>query len=225
MKPFDVDISWMAKFQNIQKGAFYSADNDKGIQSGELRMALSSTDKILSCLERLEAILQARNGGSINPPFAKILRSHIIASRLNLLTHTTIADKHFSPLAKTWSVSVTPPAADLPPIDYIVYCTGKANDVNKIPYLEPLRQEYPIETEAGFPCLTHDLAWSDEVPLFVTGQLAALRLGPGAGNLEGARESAERVVWGLEAWLGGNRLISTRTNDSRDFNNHFELLA
>lgn len=224
MKPFDVDISWMAKFQNIQKGAFYSADNDKGIQPYELRMTLLGTDKILSYLERLKAILQARNGGSINPPFAKILRSHIMASRLNLLTHTTIADKQFSPLTKTWSVSVTP-TADLPPIDYIVYCTGKANDVNKIPYLEPLRQEYPIETETGFPCLTHDLAWSDEVPLFVTGQLAALRLGPGAGNLEGARESAERVVWGLEAWLGGNRLRSMRTKDSRDFNNHFEFLA
>lgn len=212
-------------FRIFKKGPSTLPITTKVIQSDELRIKLSDTDKILSHLERLEAILQARNGGSINPPFAKILRSHIVASRLNLLTHTTIADKHFSPLTKTWSVSVTPPTADLPPIDYIVYCTGKANDVNKIPYLEPLRQEYPIETEAGFPCLTHDLAWSDEVPLFVTGQLAALRLGPGAGNLEGARESAERVVWGLEAWLGGNRLIPTRANDSRDFNNHFELLA
>lgn len=224
MKPFDVDISWMAKFQNIHKGAFYSADNGKGIQPCKVRMTLSGTDKIHSYLERLEAILQARNGGSINLPSAKILRSHIAASRLNILTHTTIVDKNFSSMTKTWSVSATS-TLDLPPIDYIIYCTGKSNDVNKIPYLEPLRSEYPIETEAGFPCLTHDLAWSDEVPLFVTGQLAALRLGPGAGNLEGARESAERVVWGLEAWLGGNILRSTRTNDSRDFNNHFELLA
>ncbi len=175
--------------------------------------------------ERLEAILQARNGGSINPPFAKTLASHVEAARLTLLTHTTIAKKEFSALTKSWAISVTPSTKALPGIDYIVYCTGKFNDVNAIPYLEPIRRQYPIDTEGGFPCLTHDLAWSDDVPLFVTGMLAALRLGPGAGNLEGARESAERVVWGLEAWLGSDAERESTMKDSRDFNNHFELLA
>lgn len=195
--------------------------------------------------ERLQIILLARNGGSITPPFAKIMNSHIESSKLTLLTHTTIASKQFSPLTRSWSISITTittPASPvtgagagagvlLPPIDYIVYCTGKTNDVNLIPFLEPVRRQHPIDTEGGFPCLTPDLAWSEHVPLFVTGQLAALRLGPGAGNLEGAREGAERVVCGLEAWLvgrGGSGTDSEQENECderKDLNNHFEVIA
>ena len=176
--------------------------------------------------ERLQTILLARNGGSITPPFAKIMNSHIESSRLTVLTHTTIASKQFSPHTRSWSISTTPPpAVVLPPIDYIIYCTGKTNDVNLIPFLEPVRRQYPIDTEGGFPCLTADLAWSEEVPLFVTGQLAALRLGPGAGNLEGARESEERVVWGLEACLGRGDEECDEREKGMDWNNHFEVIA
>lgn len=176
--------------------------------------------------ERLETIILARNGGSITPPFAKIMNSHIESSKLTVLTYTTIASKQFSPLTRMWSISMTPSSAVvLPPIDYVVYCTGKTNDVNLIPFLEPVRRQYPIDTEGGFPCLTPDLAWSEDVPLFVTGQLAALRLGPGAGNLEGAREGAERVVWGLEAWLGHGDGEHDEREEGMDFNNHFEVIA
>ena len=38
----------------------------------------------------------------------------------------------------------------------------------------------------------------ERIPLFVTGRLASLRLGPGAGNLEGARLGAERIAWALQ---------------------------
>jgi len=47
--------------------------------------------------------------------------------------------------------------------------------------------------------------WKEQVPLFVTGKLAGLRLGPSAGNLEGARVGAERVVWGIQDVLGRMR--------------------
>ncbi|KAG9738506.1 hypothetical protein KCU86_g9722, partial [Aureobasidium melanogenum] len=50
----------------------------------------------------------------------------------------------------------------------------------------------------GLPALTDDLMWKENVPLFVTGRLAALRLGPGAGNLAGARSGAERIAWAIE---------------------------
>lgn len=52
-----------------------------------------------------------------------------------------------------------------------------------------------METVGGLPCLTDDLTWKEDMPFFVTGRLAGLRLGPGAGNLEGARMGAERVAW------------------------------
>lgn len=51
------------------------------------------------------------------------------------------------------------------------------------------------------PCLTQDLAWAKDVPLFVAGRLAGLRIGPDCGNLEGARVSAERISWAVEEIL------------------------
>jgi len=79
-------------------------------------------------------------------------------------------------------------------IDYIYYATGINSDVNGLPYLRTMQSRYPVETLSGLPVLTQDLMWKDDVPLFVTGKLAGLRLGPSAGNLEGARVGAERVV-------------------------------
>jgi hypothetical protein len=45
--------------------------------------------------------------------------------------------------------------------------------------------------------------WNDEIPLFATGRLASLRLGPGAPNLIGARVGAERIAWNVEDVLKG----------------------
>lgn len=68
-----------------------------------------------------------------------------------------------------------------------------------------MHQDYPIKTKQGLPCITDDLMWRADVPLFMTGRLAALRLGPGGGNLEGARMGAERIAWGLEELLESDR--------------------
>lgn len=57
--------------------------------------------------------------------------------------------------------------------------------------------KYPVENFDGLPALTDDLMWREDVPLFLTGKFAALRLGPGAGNLEGARLGAERIAWAM----------------------------
>jgi len=52
-----------------------------------------------------------------------------------------------------------------------------------------------MEIVWGLPLLTNDLLLSSNIPLFITGRLAGLRLGPGAANLEGARMGAERIAW------------------------------
>lgn len=49
--------------------------------------------------------------------------------------------------------------------------------------------------------MTQDLAWAKDVPLFVAGRLAGLRIGPDCGNLEGARVSAERISWAVQEIL------------------------
>ena len=64
-----------------------------------------------------------------------------------------------------------------------------------------MREKFPIENKGGMPCLTEDLAWAKDVPLFVAGRLAGLRIGPDCGNLEGARAGAERIAWAVDALL------------------------
>lgn len=164
--------------------------------------------------ERLEMIKVARNGGSITPTYHKILKQHVHDGRLSIHTHTTITDHKYCPETQTWQLTTNPPIPDLPPIDYIYFATGVKTDVTELPLLRRMQDEYPIETKEGLPCLTDDLMWRSDVPLFLTGRLAALRLGPGAPNLEGARLGAERVAWGLEEVLGGSR-DADHDDDSR----------
>ena len=144
----------------------------------------------------------ARNGGSITPAYQRILKHHAQAGRLSIHPFTTITGHKYCPETQTWDLETSPPIPNLPRIDYIYFATGMKSDVTEMPIFRKIRDEYPIETKEGLPCLTDDLMWSRDVPLFLTGRLAALRLGPGAPNLEGARLGAERIAWGLEEVLG-----------------------
>lgn len=160
----------------------------------------------MTATERFQMLQTARNGGSITPRFQKILKQHIARQRLSIHTRTVITDKHFDPVSKTWRLTTDPPIADLPPrIDYIYFATGMKADVRELPLLRSMNRDYPIEVLHGLPCLTDDLMWKPDVPLFVTGRLAALRLGPAGPNLEGARLGAERVAWGLDAMFADGR--------------------
>ncbi|KAL4896981.1 hypothetical protein BDV59DRAFT_198429 [Aspergillus ambiguus] len=181
VKHFDIGLTWMGKFKNYEKAAFWSADTDE---------------------ERLEMIKVARNGGSITPRYQKILKQHVAHKRASIHTRTVICDREFCPATQTWRLTTNPPIPDLPPIDYIYFATGMQADVNEMPLLQHMQRDYPIETKQGLPCISDDLMWRADVPLFLTGRLAALRLGPGAPNLEGARLGAERVAWGMEEVLG-----------------------
>lgn len=144
----------------------------------------------------------ARNGGSINPRYYKVMKEHMARKRLSLHTRTVVSSKEYDPLSKSWAIVTEPPISDLPRMDYIYFATGVKSDVNEIPMLRRINQDYPIESKGGLPCITNDLMWKEDVPLFCTGRLAALRLGPAAQNLEGARGGAERIAWALDEILG-----------------------
>ncbi|KAF2836723.1 hypothetical protein M501DRAFT_1007062 [Patellaria atrata CBS 101060] len=184
VKPFDLSLPWIGKFRNYHHSTFWT------LPSGAQRHSL---------------ILSARDGGSITPPFHKKLRAHIANARLSLHTHTTLTSRTFNPTTRTWRVETEPPIPTLEEteMDYIYFATGIATDVAALPYLRTLRAKHPVTAVGGLPVLTPDLAWAPHVPLFVTGKLAALELGPGAANLAGARSGAERVVWGLSEVLEG----------------------
>ncbi|KAH7087157.1 hypothetical protein FB567DRAFT_560859 [Paraphoma chrysanthemicola] len=177
VKYFDVELEWVGKFRNFKQAEFWTADTDD---------------------ERWEMISQARNGGSITPRYRKILDSHIASGRIALHTYTTLQSVTWDEERKIWKSVTTAPELSLPPIDYIVFATGIQSNICTLPFLQTIQQQYPIDTIGGLPCLNEDLMWDDELPLFVTGRLAGLRLGPGAPNLVGARICAERIAWNVE---------------------------
>ncbi|KAK7444382.1 FAD binding domain-containing protein [Colletotrichum acutatum] len=179
VKPFDIDLAWMGKFRNVEQAYFWSADSDE---------------------ERLQQIQSARGGGSITPPYQKRLKQHIAKGSLRLLTNTKLSEARFDEEQKVWNVKTEPPAAegDLPGMDFIYFATGVQTDYASLPYMQTMLQEHPIHGHGGLPCIDDDLKWSKDVPLFISGRLAALRLGPGAANLAGARAGAERIAWAIE---------------------------
>ncbi|RYO92669.1 hypothetical protein DL762_001572 [Monosporascus cannonballus] len=193
-KPFDIGLEWVGKFRNFEQAAFYLLDTDE---------------------ERWEKLMKARNGGSITPPYKKIIDQHIASGRLSLLLHTTISHREWDPASKTWSVQLSNDTQmTLPPIDHIYFATGVGTNFEQLPCLQSMQARYPIPSCNGFPCITENMAWRDDVPLFVTGRFAGLQLGPGAPNLIGARQGADRIAWSIEDILG-TKEDEHNSNDAR----------
>ncbi|KAI1849986.1 hypothetical protein JX265_003359 [Neoarthrinium moseri] len=178
VKPFDVGLEWVGKFRNFEQAAFWTADSDS---------------------ERWEKIKAARNGGSITPPYKKILDQHINKGKVILSLHTTIKTKAWDEKSQTWDIELSGGHPQkLPPIDHIYFATGVQSNFETLPYIQSLQAQYPVSNCGGLPCITEDMQWSDEVPLFLAGRLGGLQLGPGAPNLVGARIGAERISWAIE---------------------------
>lgn len=165
--------------------------------------------------ERMDMLRTAKGGGSITPGYAKILKKWEETRRLQVHCDTQIVldDQCIYDITrKTWTnlhISSSSPSTGLiqsnnSEIDHIFYATTSPPDISTVSFLQSMLTVSPIETLAGLPVLTDDLAWSPAVPLFFTGGLAGLRLGPGAANLAGARLGAERVAWAVEEALAAS---------------------
>jgi hypothetical protein len=189
----------MSKFRNVEKGAFWSADTDE---------------------ERMSQIKSARGGGSITPRCDKIIKTHIKNGFVHQYTNTVVTAQTFDPETKQWTITTDPLLGNLPKFDQVYFATGVQSDLGQLGYLETMLNCHPIELVEGLPVLTDDLQWNSVVPLFVTGKFAGLRLGPGAGNLEGARLGAERVAWAVGELL--EREKKSHCNDSSDSVDEFE---
>lgn len=211
VKPFDVGLEWVGKFRNFEQAAFWSADTDE---------------------ERWEKIKTARNGGSITLPYRKIVEQHVASGKLTLCRHTTLRSRQWQESTQTWQVELDGPgqeqkqdprqaAAALPSFDHIYYATGVQTDFATLPYLQNLLAAYPVPSCGGLPCITDDMQWREDVPLFLTGRLAALQLGPGAPNLVGARIGAERISWAVQDILDrvdrGDGGASKQSDDSFNY--------
>ena len=80
----------------------------------------------------------------------------------------------------------------------VVLGTGSAPDCLGIALVAALHAKWPVDVVEGLPVVGEDLSWAPELPnVYVVGSLAALRIGPDAANLTGARRAAEVVAQNL----------------------------
>lgn len=187
IKHFDFHLDWVTKYKNVKKSAFYVKDTDR---------------------ERYEMIQEAREGGSVNPEYYKKLKGHIKSGKLELLKFSNIEKMNWKEESKTWDLEVktkldnlgftSEDTVSLSDVDYIYFATGIKPNIKSLPLLKQIVEKYDIDTVEGFPCLTDNLQWNNEIPLFVIGKNASLRMGPSSANLDGARLGAERIGWYIQ---------------------------
>lgn len=183
---FDVELDWIGKYKTKSLEAFHTEDLER---------------------EKMNMFLAARNGGSTTSAFHReTTKPHIKADKLRMFTKTILTEAHFEDLPDreggVWKVKTEPPLENLPSsFDYICFATGCQSDFTKLPYLQNMLQDHPIGNERGLPVLNQDMMWHKEVPLFVAGRLAGLRLGPAAPNIGGARDGAERIAIAVDEYL------------------------
>lgn len=183
IKHFDFHLDWVTKYRNVKKLAFYMLDTDE---------------------ERAQLILDARGGGSINPEYHMKINKHQAAKRLLLMKYTTMENGKFDEVTQTWNMDLVTREEGMPVqtrninADYVICATGILPDLHGLGFLDNIIEDYPIDIVGGFPCLTDDLQWCEELPLYMVGKNASLRIGPTSANLDGARTGAERVGWKIQ---------------------------
>lgn len=215
IKHFDFHLDWVTKFRNVKKMSFYLKDTDE---------------------ERFQMIQEAREGGSVNPEYYKIIMNHIQSGKLEVHMYTNIVDQLWNAELNKWDLRLESRDEtsrrprfnekhqgtwSLDEVDYICFATGMQADIHALPCFKSLMESHPIRTVNGLPCLTDNLQWNDEVPLFMVGKYAGLRTGPASANLDGARLGAERIGWfiqdmrerGLFDWNIENKDIYSLSND------------
>jgi hypothetical protein len=143
---------------------------------------------------------EARGGGSISSEYRDLLGGLEKEGRVEVREGTEAIGATWDDRSRTWNLR-TNTSLSLERVDHVVYATGISSDFHSIPLIQELINRGEIETVGGMPVLTDDLQMSVEVPFFVTGRLAGLRLGIGAANLEGARMGVERIAWKVRELL------------------------
>ena len=189
-KPFDVGNEWMGKYSNLHKMKFWQTEEPD---------------------ERLEQLKSARCGGSITPPYARVLKKWEAAGRLEVRTLSEIDHCEWDAEAKVNRVTIVTTADKVLAagdnqrketvigrqaldVDYIVTATGALLGFTDLPFLQEFSKQNPISVYGGLPLLNEDLQWRKDVPLFAIGAASALQIGPAAFNLGGIREAADRVA-------------------------------
>ncbi|OAA68277.1 FAD binding domain protein [Niveomyces insectorum RCEF 264] len=233
VKQFDVDLSWMGKYRNREQARFWSADTDderlaivqeargggsitphfhkilkKHVAADRVRL---HTRTVVKHLEFVVAGAKPADKADEEDKEDAPCPSNTASSSdaASAAAAATAASSPFAP--GYWKVTTEPAIPDLPRMDYVYFATGIETDVHRLPYLQTMLRRFPIDTVGGYPCLTEDLMWADGVPLFCTGKLAMLRIGPASPNIGGVKLGAERVSLAVEDVLRRRASATGRT--------------
>lgn len=137
---------------------------------------------------RFEVIQQARDGGSVNPQFARALQKWTKEGRLEVKTLAEVTETAYDEEQEKWTLELatknTDPVLDSNPslattlsdLDYLVCSTGSKLAIDEVDFLQPILASHPVETVNGLPVLTKDLQWRKDVPLLVMGAYSMLEV-------------------------------------------------
>lgn len=85
VKPFDISLDWMGRYSNLRKMQFWQEEDPAA---------------------RLQMWRDARQGGSMTQPYAKLMKQYQDAGRLEICTHTELEEVQWTEKAKSWDVWV-----------------------------------------------------------------------------------------------------------------------
>jgi FAD-NAD(P)-binding len=144
---------------------------------------------------RWQMIQQARNGGSMTPMVLSQLRRLEREGKIEFYEQCGVSQAKWSD--KGWQIHCDNLAVHEcihhQNINRIWVATGSQLDARNHPLLHDVLAAHPIEVVNGLPVVDEHLRWQG-CELFIMGGLAALRVGPAARNLSGARAASDRIV-------------------------------
>jgi FAD-NAD(P)-binding len=144
---------------------------------------------------RWQMIQSARNGGSMTPSVLLQLRKLEREGKVIFYEQCGLSQANWN--ENSWQVhcdnSVVHDCIHHQSINRIWVATGSQLDAQNHPLLQDVLAAHPIECVNGLPVIDEHLRWQG-CELFIMGGLAALRVGPAARNLSGARAASDRIV-------------------------------
>jgi cation diffusion facilitator CzcD-associated flavoprotein CzcO len=138
---------------------------------------------------RAQAVLTARDGGSMTPAVFAQLRRHRTSGQVEFQEDCQVEQVEWS--GDHWQVRCSHGRQS--EYDRIWLATGSQLNVMQHPLLSMVQVTHPTEVVRGLPVLDRHLRWPG-LELFVMGGLAGLQVGPTARNLSGARMASDRIT-------------------------------
>ena len=176
---FDIPVKWFdERKSNLHQAQFYHETAE----------------------ERQKALRATRGGGTVPPIYHQKLRQMEkhgqVKTKVGDISIANENEDHSS-----FTIRMTGNREEEIEVDAIILACGLEPDFMAHPLVRKIQKQWPVESRGGFPIISEDLRWTDN--LYVVGGLASLAVGPDAANLMGIARAAETVANALSCkeWL------------------------